>query len=120
MAIKITFVGLDKLEKSFQEKAKQVMEKESKELERELKTLESIKVTFKEHGKGGKNKYSIKLSINAHTKTIHVDHLNNNSVWNPITALHDVMRKAKKEIGHILREDLSYRKKHQKNNQQVI
>ena len=110
----VFFVGLNKLEPSYQQKIKAVIYKEYITLERELKEINSLKLTFKEYEKGGKNKYSVKLFIDSQAQPITVDHMPKTKEWNPVDCVHEVIKKARRQIIHRFKTDSSYRKDYEK------
>lgn len=110
----VYFVGLDKLDPADQERIKQIISSEYITLERELNRINSIKVHFKQYNKGGRTKYSVHLTIDAHAKPIIVDHVYEPVQWDAVATMHLLMKKARQEILHTFKTNTSWRKSYQK------
>lgn len=107
---KIFFQGLKELDRFDQEKIRDIIYDEYIKLERELKKIIAIRIHFKKYERGGREKYSIKMYIDAPTRPFAVTTVYNPVEWDPVAIIHKLFDKARQQIVHRLKTDTSYRK----------
>ncbi len=109
----VQFVGLNILDPGDQKRVKDLFYQHAIEIEREIKTINSIRVHFKEYEKGGRKKYSVQLLIDSPTRPITVNHMYSPVQWDPITIIHKLIDKVKRQIAHRFKTDTGYKKAYQ-------
>jgi len=110
----VQFVGLNDLDPADQKRIKEIIYAEFVILERELKNIKGLKIHFKEYSKGGRNKYSVQMTIEAQTGPITVNKMSSPVQWDPVAITHKLIEKARQEIIHKYKTDTSYRKSYAK------